>query len=1190
MRRHTRLLARVALAAVMAGVMGAVFWLGAIQVWTQSSAPGGVSAGLVAWQKANDGVSTPALWEDSGASNNDAAQATAALRPLFVTGSAAGAINFNPGFDFDGINDFFDYTSPLGIGGLADSSTLLVYRQDAAVLGVLLGDGVAGQNQFDLSMGATGTFGVFVGGGIGICTGNATTTLPTNQPGIGSAVRDSSNMTLRLNAGGSATVTCTANFTVHPRRLGARNGNYSNATIAEVIEFNRALSVSELQQAHSYLAIKYGITLSQTAPANYVDSTSAVVWNATANVTYGNNIAGIGRDDTSALSQKQSRSVNTASSGNLVTIGLGTIAADNVSNASVFAADRSFLMWGDDGASVALTVPVLPPTGVVGMRMPRTWRTQETGTIGTVRIGVPAGTGGGNAVYIVVSNDATFDAGDAWVPMAPFTPDGIAAYLAADADFASGQYFTFATAPLLDYGDAPASYGSFLANDGARHGVPGYNAGANTAPLMLGALIDVEADGAASAAATGDDAAGLDDEDGVTFPALVSGLTAILSATVANTGPPAQLSAWADWNNNGIFEAGEQIVTNLAVMAGSNTIPIAVPAAAGGPTRVRFRLTTQTGLGPTGVAPDGEVEDYQVLVASVTDLAISKTDNRTSYVPGAPISYTIVVTNAGPSHAAGVSVSDIVPAAIGTVTTSCTATGTAGCGTNASSGNNASFTGASLGAGAGNQLTITIAGIVAPSTTGALVNSVTVAGASDPISANNSATDTDARGAGLADLQITKTGPSSVRPGGTAIYTLTVSNAGPSEAVAVTVTDPAPAGLTFVSNTGECTTPFPCDFATLPAGSARTIVSTFTVPRSAAAPGPIVNTASVTASTPDPAPANNTATAVTPITASRTGCDVNGDGLDDIVTGAGPGGGPHVRALSLAGGTVTELAGFHAYDPAFGGGVHVACGDVNGDTVPEIVTGTTQTGGPVRVFQIGSTGVTELTSFLAYFAAFQGPVRVAVADVNGDGIGDIITGAGPGGGPHIRAFSVNGGGLTELASFYAYDPGWCDGAFTDPVVCDGLYVAGGDVTGDGVAEIITGTNRAGGPVRVFQIGPTGITELTSFFPYIATFQGPVRVAALDLIGNPHVRDARRARVVRSIRAQPDARRLRLQADHRPSIRHDPPGESLLVATGRSPPTRGHHGLLCVRPPAPRAGVEHPRHRGARRLDCGLRLH
>jgi uncharacterized repeat protein (TIGR01451 family) len=787
------------MAGVTAGVLGLVLCAGTISVHTQATAPGGVSAGLVAWQKANDGVSMPMLWNDSGAGNNDAAQEAFGSQPIFVAGSAAGAINFNPGFDFDGVNDFLDYTSPLGIGGLADSSTLLVYRQDAAVAGVLFGDGVAGANQFDLAVGATGTFGIFVGGGdSGSCVGNASTTLPTNEPGIGSAVRGSSNMTLRINGGGSVTIVCTTPFTANPRRLGARNGNFSNATIAEVIEFDRALSTTELQRAQSYLAIKYGITLRQTpAATNYVDSGAAVVWDATANVAYGNNITGIGRDDASALGQKQSRSVNTTGSGNFLTMGLGTIAADNASNATIFPADRSFLVWGDDAGSIAMAVPVVSPGSTVGMRMSRTWRTEETGAIGTVKVGVPSTTASGGVIHLVVSNDATFNAADLWVPLAPFTPDGVATYLAADADFTSGQFFTFATVLPVDFGDSPASYGTLLANDGARHGVPGYNAAATTAPLMFGALIDVEVEGAATGDATGDDAIG-DDEDGVTFPPLVAGLTANLSVTVTNAGPAARLSAWADWNHDGAFGAGEQTVMDFAVVAGANAVPISVPATTAGPTIMRFRLSTQTGLGPTGAAADGEVEDYQVLVGIASDLAVTKTADQTSHVPGAPVTYTIVVTNAGPSNAGGVTVADAVPAAIGGVTASCSDAGGASCGTNATSGNNVSFTRASLAAGAG-QLTIAVSGTIDPSTTGTLVNTATVASTvSDPILANNTSTVQTAV-IQHADVGLTKVVDNGAPNVGTIVtFTVTATNAGPRDATDLRIADALPEGLRLV--------------------------------------------------------------------------------------------------------------------------------------------------------------------------------------------------------------------------------------------------------------------------------------------------------------------------------------------------------------------------------------------------------
>ena len=125
--------------------------------------------------------------------------------------------------------------------------------------------------------------------------------------------------------------------------------------------------------------------------------------------------------------------------------------------------------------------------------------------------------------------------------------------------------------------------------------------------------------------------------------------------------------------------------------------------------------TVTAGAGQTDPATgNNSATDTDTQGAGVADLAIAKTDGQSGYVAGTPITYTLTVTNAGPSNAAPVNVSDTVPASITGVTASCTAAGTASCGTNASAGNNVAFTGASVAAGAGNSLTITISGTVDP--------------------------------------------------------------------------------------------------------------------------------------------------------------------------------------------------------------------------------------------------------------------------------------------------------------------------------------------------------------------------------------------------------------------------------------------------------------------------------------------
>src|SRR5687767_7266758 len=109
-----------------------------------------------------------------------------------------------------------------------------------------------------------------------------------------------------------------------------------------------------------------------------------------------------------------------------------------------------------------------------------------------------------------------------------------------------------------------------------------------------------------------------------------------------------------------------------------------------------------------------------------------------------------------------------------------------------------------------------------------------------------------------------------------------------------------------------------------------------------------------------------------------------------------------------------------------------------------IVTGADATA-PLHVKRFATPALAETASFFAYSAGFTGGVRVAVGDVNGDSVGDMITGAGAGGNGHVKVF--DGVSLAEIRSFFAY-----------PGLTGGIFVAAGDVNGDGRADIITGTD------------------------------------------------------------------------------------------------------------------------------------
>ncbi len=206
-------------------------------------------------------------------------------------------------------------------------------------------------------------------------------------------------------------------------------------------------------------------------------------------------------------------------------------------------------------------------------------------------------------------------------------------------------------------------------------------------------------------------------------------------------------------------------------------------------------------------------------------------------------------------------------------------------------------------------------------------------------------------------------------------------------------------------------------------------------------------------------------------------CNFDADEESEILTGAGTGGGPHVKVFE----SDKTFMGkeFFAYDPAFRGGIDVACGDFTGDDIDEIVTAPGPGGGPhVKIFTLD--GV-QLNSYFAYDPVFRGGLRIAAGDIDGDDIAEVITGAGPGGGPHVKAFELATG--PEIRSFFAYDPGFKGG----------VDVTAGDVTGTSAAEIITGAGPGGGAhVRIFD--ETGV-ESSGFFAYETSFTGGVKVSA-----------------------------------------------------------------------------------------------
>ncbi|MCI0684277.1 MAG: autotransporter-associated beta strand repeat-containing protein [Gemmataceae bacterium] len=178
--------------------------------------------------------------------------------------------------------------------------------------------------------------------------------------------------------------------------------------------------------------------------------------------------------------------------------------------------------------------------------------------------------------------------------------------------------------------------------------------------------------------------------------------------------------------------------------------------------------------------------------------------------------------------------------------------------------------------------------------------------------------------------------------------------------------------------------------------------------------------------------------------------DVNCDGLPDLVTAPGPGRRATVRAFngapdSLGQYPAQRLASFNAYRPQFTRGVFVAIADVNGDGANDIITGADAGWLPMVSVFSGMTLTTApslIGSFRAFGNRFRGGVRVAAGDINNDGRAEIIAATGPGTSARVNVYDGASFGLVN--SFAAFGRPYKNG----------LFAAIGDVNGDGIRDVV----------------------------------------------------------------------------------------------------------------------------------------
>ena len=205
--------------------------------------------------------------------------------------------------------------------------------------------------------------------------------------------------------------------------------------------------------------------------------------------------------------------------------------------------------------------------------------------------------------------------------------------------------------------------------------------------------------------------------------------------------------------------------------------------------------------------------------------------------------------------------------------------------------------------------------------------------------------------------------------------------------------------------------------------------------------------------------------------------DINNDFYDDIIVGAGPGGGPEVRVFSGINGSMIKE--FFAFESDFSGGVSVAAGLINSDLVYDIVVGAGAGGGP-RVKTFDGSNLNVINDFFAFDLSFLGGVYVSAGKFGTNTLDSIVVGQGAGGQPFVKIFDQN---ANMLQSFLAYDQGFTGGV---------RVATGITSSASNSVDIITGPGIGGSP-NVRSFNSSGQPTNLNFLAYNVAFSGGVFV-------------------------------------------------------------------------------------------------
>ena len=389
----------------------------------------------------------------------------------------------------------------------------------------------------------------------------------------------------------------------------------------------------------------------------------------------------------------------------------------------------------------------------------------------------------------------------------------------------------------------------------------------------------------------------------------------------------------------GVIETGEEVTFDV-----NYTVPIGYA----GPDPIVNTAAVRSDVPDPDPSNNDDRSSTAVDHDAEADLAVVKT-GPPSAAAGSSVTYHLTVTNNGPDDALGVSLTDPTPAGLvfGSATAPC------------AGGFPCALGNVNAGGSVEVSVTFTIPGGYAG---GDISNTATVTSTTDDsVAGNNSGNATTPIGADTVDLSVEKTGPAMVVKGNDVTYQITVTNNGPATATGVSLADPTPSGLSFVTADAPCGSGFPCSLSNLTAGGSATVNVTFHVPGGYAGAGPIVNTATVSANEPEADSSNNTDSAATGADAEAADLAVVKRGpatavpgekvtFQIVVTNNGPG---TATGIQLADTTPSGLTFDSASTPCVGG---FPC------TLPNLVSGSSITVSVTYQIPAGYTGADPIVN------------------------------------------------------------------------------------------------------------------------------------------------------------------------------------------------------------------------------------